>query len=314
MYDVVVVGGGVAGLNAALMLGRARRHVLVLDGGTPRNTPAQHAHGYLSRDGVPPLELLRLAREELSAYSNVEVLSGEVASAVAQASGFHLRTNDGQSIEARKVILATGVVDVLQSIPGIAELWGNGLHHCPYCHGWEVSDKPWAVLGDAPMIFDRVALYRGWASEIVVLANGASSLPPVDKERLAALGVPLDERPIAHVARSGEDVTVTFDDGSNLKVGAVFVMPPQVQRSALAETLGCEFDEFAPTSSRYVKVDAASGETTVPGVHAAGDMIGPQQNLTFAAASGARAAIRLNQALALEDAEAIIAKASPVAA
>jgi thioredoxin reductase len=314
MYDVVVVGGGVAGLSAALMLGRARRNVLVVDGGTPRNTPAQHAHGFLSRDGIPPLELLRIAREELTAYPNVEVRGGEVASAVAGTRGFSLTSKDGSEIETRKLILATGVIDVLPSIPGLAELWGNGVYHCPYCHGWEVSDKRWAVLGEGPPYFERVALFRSWASDLVVLTNGTSSLSAVEKARLESLAV-LDERCITGVTRTdNDDVTVSFDDGTTMTVGGVFIATPQVQRSPLAETLGCELEDFAPTASRYVKIDPASGETTVKGVYAAGDMVGPQQNLVFSSAAGARAAIRLNATLAMEDAEAIVAKASLTAA
>jgi thioredoxin reductase len=315
MYDVVVVGAGVAGLSAALILGRARRRVLVVDGGTPRNAPAQHAHGFLSRDGIPPLELLRLAREELNAYPSVEVKAGEVARAGAVPRGFSLTLTDGQEIEARKLILSTGVTDVLPEIAGLAELWGHGVYHCPYCHGWEVRDKRWAVLGDAPLIFERVALFRGWASDVVVLANGASGLAASERERLAALGALLDERRITHLERLAEDeVEVSFEDGSTLAVGGVFVLPHQVQRSPLAEALGCEMEEFAPTASRYVKTDAATGETSVRGVYAAGDMIGPQQSLILAAASGARAAYRLNHAMAVEDAEAIVAGASPAVA
>src|SRR5688572_26763737 len=146
MYDAVVVGGGVAGLSAALILGRARRRVSVWDGGAPRNAPAQHAHGFLSRDGIPPLDLLRLAREELEVYPSVEVKAEEVARAFATPRGFSLTSTEGQTIEARKLVLATGVTDVLPEIPGLPQLWGCGVYHCPYCHGWEVRDKPWGVL------------------------------------------------------------------------------------------------------------------------------------------------------------------------
>ena len=310
MYDVVVVGGGVAGLSAALVLGRARRRVLVLDGGAPRNAPAQHAHGFLSRDGIPPLELLRLARAELGAYPGVEVEPGEGARAAATPRGFSLTPTQGQTIEARKLVLATGVTDVLPAIPGLPELWGRGVYHCPYCHGWEVRGKRWGVLGDTPLAFERVALYRGWASDVVVLANGASGLAAAERERLAALGALFDARRIAYMERLGEDeVKVTFEDGASLAVGGVFVVPRQVQRSPLAEALGCAIDEFGPTASRYVKVDAATGETTVRGVYAAGDMIGTMQSLVLAAASGARAAAQLNHALAMEDAAALLAVA-----
>jgi thioredoxin reductase len=315
MYDVVVVGGGVAGLSAALIFGRARRHVLVLDTGTPRNTPAQHAHGFLSRDGIPPLELVRLAGEELVAYPSVEVRSAHAVSVSVESRGFSLTLAQGQLVEARRVVLATGVTDVLPEIPGLAELWGRGVYHCPYCHGWEVRDKPWALLGEEPLAFERVALFRSWASQLVVLANGASGLPRTEKERLGKLGASLDERRISRVERAGrDDVHVRFEDGSSTRVGGLFIVPHQVQRSPLAEALGCELDEFAPTASRYVKADPATGETTVSGVYAAGDMIGPMQSLILAAASGARAAYMLSHAMAIEDAEALLAPAGSSAA
>jgi thioredoxin reductase len=314
VYDVVVVGAGVAGLSAALTLGRARRRVLVSDGGGPRNAPAARAHGFVSRDGVPPLELLALARAELDAYPGVEVTAGAVTRAAATPRGFGLAVEGGQTtgqtIEARKLVLATGVADVLPEIPGLAELWGRGVYHCPYCHGWEVRGRPWAVLGDAPLAFERVALFRGWTSEVVVLAGGPSGLAEAEKERLVALGASFDERRIASVERTGEDgVEVTFQDGPSLAVGGVFVVPRQVQRSPLAEALCCALDELGPTASRYVRADPVTGETTVPGVYAAGDMTGPMQSLVLAAASGARTAAGLNRALAMEDAEALLATA-----
>jgi thioredoxin reductase len=315
MVDVVVVGGGVAGLSAALQLGRARRRVRVMDGGAPRNAPAGHAHGFLSRDGVPPLELLRLSREELAAYPNVEVRQGEVARAVATPGGFGLTTTEGHTVEARMLVLATGVTDLLPAIPGLSDLWGRGVYHCPYCHGWEVREKPWGVLGAAPLAFERVALFRGWTGDLVVLANGASDLPAAERERLLRLGAAYDARPIASVTRWGEDaVQVTFEDGSGLALGGLFVAPRQVQRSPLAEALDCAIDEVPPLGSRFVKVNPATGETTVRGVFAAGDMIGQMQSLVLAAASGARAAAFLNHTMALEAANALVADTGPAAA
>jgi thioredoxin reductase len=315
MYDVVVVGGGIAGLSAALILGRARRRVLVLETGNPRNAAAQYAHGFLSRDGIAPLELVRLAREELAAYANVEVRSGNAVSASVQSRGFRLTLAREQLVEARKVVLATGVTDVLPEIPGFPELWGRGVYHCPFCHGWEARDRPWGILGDVPLAFERVALYRGWASALVLLTNGASALTPAERERVVALGASFDERRIACVQRAGQDdVKVAFEDGPALTLGGVFIAPHQEQRSPLAEEFGCEMEEFAPTASRYVKADPATCETTVRGVYAAGDLVGPMQSLILAAASGARAAYAVTHAMAMEDAEALLASASSSAA
>jgi thioredoxin reductase len=314
IHDVVVVGGGVAGLSTALVLGRARRRVLVLDGGAPRNTPAEHAHGLLSRDGIPPLELLQLARGELASYPSVEVRAGEATDAAATSGGFHLTSAESEPIDTRKLVLATGVTDVLPEIPGVQDLWGRGVYHCPYCHGWEVRDRVWGILGDSPLAVERVALFRGWASGIVVLSNGASSIALAEKESLRRLGASLDERPVALLERTGEDdVKVNFRDRSNLTLGGIFIMPHQEQRSFLAATLGCEMHEFPPTDSQYVTVDAATGATSIAGVYAAGDMVGPMQSLVLAAASGARAAYALNQALATEDAQVLLTASSGVA-
>ena len=312
MYDVVIVGGGVAGLSAALTLGRGRRRVLVIDGGAPRNAPSSHAHGFLSRDGISPLELLRTARDDLREYPNVEFRRGDAQTASRTDGGFILALADGDVIETRKLLLATGVIDVLPDIEGMAELWGRGVNHCPYCHGWEIRDRTWAMLDETTATFDRVALYRNWAADLVILSNGVSQLDSAERDRLAKLGVSIDERRVARVGHAeGDDVLVSFENGESLVAGGIFAAPPQVQRSSIPEVLGCELDELGPTGSRYVRVDATTGESTVSGVYAAGDMVGPMQFLSFAAASGVRAAAALNRAFVIEEAEAVLA--GPVA-
>jgi thioredoxin reductase len=303
MYDVVVVGGGIAGYSAALILGRARRRVLLVNAGPPRNAPAEHAHGFVTRDGTPPFELLEIAQGELDAYPNVEVRDWELVEAAAGPRGFTLVAADSTPIETRKLVLATGVTDVLPEIPGLRELWGRGVYHCPYCHGWEVRDTTWGMLGDA-FATDRAALFRGWAGELVLLPDGPSMLGEEDRTRLRGLGVTIEERRIDRVEPEGEGgLRVRFTDRASLALGGLFALPAQVQRSSLAESLGCELIEPGPMVARYVKVDPVTGETTVPGVYAAGDMIGPAQSLILAAASGARAAYQLNHAMAFEDAE-----------
>jgi thioredoxin reductase len=303
MYDAIIVGGGIAGFSAALILGRARRKVLLLDAGSPRNAPATHAHGYLTRDNTPPEEMMRLAREEIAAYSTVTIEAASASDATSLASGFRVDLKDGRGLETRKLLLATGMVDVLPDIPGLQQLWGRGVNHCPYCHGWEVRDQKWAILGE-PFAVERATIFRGWTSDLIVLANGPSSLEDKDRARLVALSAALDERIIVNLGRvSDNEVQVSFDDGSILITGAVFVMPVQVQRAGLAEALGCELYDGAPMDARFVRVDPVSGETSVGGVYAAGDMIGPMQSLILAAASGARAAYMLNHALAAEDME-----------
>lgn len=303
MHDVIVVGGGIAGLSAALVLGRARRDVLVLDAGHPRNEPAAAAHGFVTRDGTPPLELVRIARDELARYPNVTIREGLASHVRGDGSAFSLSLESGDDVTGRKLVLASGVRDTLPGVPGLAELWGKGVYHCPYCHAWEVRERPLAVLGSANA-FLRVALLRGWSGQLSLLTNG-EPLDPAEKAKIEALAVSVDQRPIARLERSGEeeDVTVVFEDGAEAVVAGAFVATDQQQRSRVPEELGCALAPMPPMNSRFVVVDPTSGETTVPGVYAAGDMTGPMQSLVLAAASGARAAYRLNHALAVEDAE-----------
>jgi thioredoxin reductase len=310
MHDVIVVGGGIAGLSAALVLGRARRDVMVLDAGHPRNEPAAAAHGFVTRDGTPPLELVRIAREELAEYPNVKIRDGLASHVSNDGSSFSLTLDGGEDLAARKLVLASGVNDTLPGVPGLAELWGKGVYHCPYCHAWEVRERPLAVLGSANA-FLRVALLRGWRGQLSLLTNG-EPIDPAETAKIEALAVSVDERAIARFVRSGteKDVAVVFEDGSEAIVAGVFVATDQEQRSGLPEELGCALAPMPPMNSRFVVVDPVSGETTVPGVYAAGDMTGPMQSLVLAAASGARAAYRLNHALAVEDAERSLASAT----
>ena len=211
-YDVIVVGGGIAGLSSALILGRARRKVLVLDAGAPRNQPASHAHGFVTRDGTPPLELLRIAREELAPYPGVEVMRGKAVDASATETGFRVALEDGTTVEARKLVLATGVSDLLPDIPGVKELWGNGVYHCPYCHGWEVRDRPWALLGAPHLAYERAALFRGWTPDLTLLTEGAA-LDPEARSRLDTLGVTIDDRAVRAVEPDGDGVRVQYTEG-----------------------------------------------------------------------------------------------------
>lgn len=303
MYDVVVIGGGIAGMSAALILGRTRRKVLVLDGGAPRNLPAAHAHGLVTRDGAPPLELLAQARRDLEAYPNVEVIGVEAAGASGQVGEFEIELCDGGTVTARRIVLATGVRDSLAPVDGLQEFWGRGVYHCPFCHGWEVRDRTWAVLGDTPRAYERLALYRGWASELILLTNGPTSLDDEDRARIEAMDVTIDERVIDRVEAIGDEaLTVLFDDGSVLTAGALFVAAVQEQRSHLPEELGCKIEATPPMGSSFVQVDAMSSETSVAGVYGVGDMAGQMQSLIMAAASGARAAYHTTHSLAMEDA------------
>ncbi|MEJ7763604.1 MAG: NAD(P)/FAD-dependent oxidoreductase [Thermomicrobiales bacterium] len=302
-YDVVVVGGGIAGMSAALTLGRSRRRTLVVDSGTPRNAPSSGVHGFLSRDGIPPLELLRIGRDQLAPYPDVEVRSGSVTGGSGEDGDFTVTLGDGSSARAHKLLLASGVVDDLPDTAGFAALWGQGVYHCPYCHGWEVRDSRLAVLAKGPMAMHYLTLIRNWSRDLVLLTDGDAELGEDDRRTLRALGVPVREEPIERLEGvPGDHVglrQIVFTDGPALERDALFHGPPMRQRSGLAEALGCDIvRELIPMVSMpgTVAHDPVTRQTTVPGVYVAGDAAGPL-NAIVAASSGAMAAAFINAAL-----------------
>jgi thioredoxin reductase len=315
-YDVVVVGAGSAGLSAALVLGRSRRRTLVLDGGEPRNAPSSGVHSFFSRDGILPAELLRIGREQLELYRSVEVRRARATGAAGEDGGFEVTLDDGSTVEARKLVLASGVVDELPETPGFRELWGRGVYHCPYCHGWEVRDRPLAVYARGEEAIERATLIRNWSRDLVVLSDGPSGLDAAGLERLASLGVPVKEARISRLASAdaraehGKDgpVRVLFEDGVEISYAGLFYMPTMRQRSGLAESLGCEFVEAGPVS--VVGSDPLTRETTVPGVYVAGDAGNPIHQAILAASTGASAGAFANNALTREDAEAEVSSAA----
>ena len=309
-YDVVVVGGGLAGLSAALVLGRSLRRTLVLDAGEPRNAPSSSVHYFLTRDGTPPGEMLSMGREQLEPYDGVEVRRAKAIGAGGSDGGFEVGLEDGNTVGARKILLATGVHDELPERPGFRELWGRGVYHCPYCHGWEVRGRPLAVLNRTEQAAEYAAFIRNWSRDLVLLSDGPSGLDAARRGRLAALNVPLREEKILRLEGGDSLRRIVFEDGSSLEREGLFYGPPQRQRSPLAESLGCEIEAIGPLPFIVVKSDSTTWETTVPGVYVAGDAGNAMQSAIMAAASGASAAAMLNHVLAAEDAEAEIGSAS----
>lgn len=301
-YDVLIAGGGPAGLSAALLLGRSRRSTLICDGGQPRNAPSPAAHNLFTRDGAPPLELLRIGREQLAPYTSVSCANTEIVDVAAVDGRFIATLGDGRRIAARKVILATGVRDELPAIDGLAELWGTDVFHCPYCHGWEVRDRPLAVLPNgAPtdILWHMVTLIRNWSRDVVLLTNGVGALGPEDRERLRAMNVGLREEPIARLEHEAGSLTrIVFADGSALARGGLFVRPVVHPRNDLALRLGCEVNDDAIPG--LIRVDPI-WQTTVPGVYAAGDVATPMQQVATAVSSGATAGAMANHALVMDD-------------
>jgi thioredoxin reductase len=291
-YDTVVVGGGAAGLSAALVLGRARRRTLVVDAGEPRNAPSPAAHGVFTRDGVPPAELLREARAQLAPYATVTLCDAAAVSARAMDGGFEVElANDGK-VRARRLLLAVGVKDELPPIDGVAELWGTRVLHCPYCHGWEVGDQPLAVhLADRSSI-PLLTLLPGWTRDLLVCAEDPAVLSEEERALLARRDIPVVESLLRKVEAAGDGVMLHFADGRAEPRRALFMRPPYSIGSPLPRTLGCE---IAETGALRIGADH---QTSVAGVYAAGDCAGPVHQVLVAAASGHQAAMALNRDLA----------------
>jgi thioredoxin reductase len=293
-YDVVVVGGGAAGLSAALVLGRARRRVVVIDAGAPRNAPAAHMQGFLSRDGMPPADLLAAGRAEVAGYG-VELVADQV---MAIESGFTVRLASGTVLTARRILVATGVGDELPDIPGVRERWGRDLLHCPYCHGWEVRDQPLGVLGTLPGSVLHAQLVRQWSDDVVFFRH-TYELSAAEHAQLDARGIRVIEGDVARLVIDEDRLTgVELADGRVIGRAAVFVRPGNMPHpDGLLPALGCDHNEAG-----FVIVDA-TGKTSVSGVWAAGNVVDPRAQVITSAGAGSAAAIAINADLVQEDVE-----------
>ena len=295
-WDCIIVGGGPAGLSAALILGRARRRVLVLDAGTPRNHCSVSMHGYLTRDGIAPAAFLRAAREELEPYRSVELRDAEVIDAEAAATGFRVRPADGNWLEATTLLLATGVVDDIPSIDGIGRFYGRTVHHCPYCDGWEHRERPIAVYGCNDVAAKYALAMLAWSRDVVFCTNGYPGVTPELGAELAAHGIPVYPQKIVRLEGDGDRLArIVLDDDCVLERTALFFCTGQRQRSGLAAKLGCRFTEAGAVAT------GDSEATDVPGLFVAGDASRDAQLVIVAAAEGALAAVAINTLLTRRD-------------
>lgn len=297
LHDVIVVGAGPAGLSAALMLGRCRRSVLVFDSGQPRNRASRALHGYLTRDGISPAEFLRLARAELEAYDTVRLEDVEVAAAECQPDGhFRVRLATGRECVARKLLLATGVVDNLPDIPGFRELYGRSVFHCPYCDGWEVRDTPIAIYGRGARGAGLSLELTAWSRDLVLCTDGPAEIEDERLDQLARNGIAVRESRVARLeGRDGVLSQLVFSEGPPLPRRALFFTTGQYQRSDLLTNLGCEFTEKGTV--RTGKYES----THLPGLFVCGDASRAVQWVVVAASEGAEAAYAINSDLIRED-------------
>jgi thioredoxin reductase len=295
MLDVIIVGGSVAGLSAALYLGRMRRKVIIFDTGTPCNRFSHASHGFLTRDGAPPGTLLQLGREQLQPYTTISVRAEAVGEIALQANGFQITSETGV-YKARKVLLATGVRDELPPLPNVAQFWGRSVFHCPYCDGWEWRDQPLAIYGNGDHALHIAKLVRNLTADLVICTGEAATFSPEDRQLCAANGIRIIEKPVVGLEGvDGQLTSIGFADGTQLARRALYLAPKLVQQSDLAARLGCSLSEDG-----FVQVDG-SMQTTVAGVYAAGDMTKNMRQVVAAAAQGATAGGMINLALSNED-------------
>ncbi|MER5515272.1 NAD(P)/FAD-dependent oxidoreductase [Streptomyces sp. NPDC002763] len=303
-YEVVVVGGGAAGLSAALVLGRARRRTLVVDAGEPRNAPAAHMQGFLSRDGMPPAEFLAVGREEIARYG-VELVRDR-AVAASRDGDFTVSLASGRQVRARQLVVATGLKDELPPVPGVAERFGRDVLHCPYCHGWEVRDQAFGVLATTAMSVHQALMVTQWSKDVTLFLHqvAETELSDDDLRRLATAGVRVVPGEVAGLLVEDDRLTgVRLSDGGVHAREALFVAPRPVPRNDLLVGLGAEMTE-TPFGS-YPVIDER-GLTTVPGLWAAGNASGFAEQVVNAASRGYRAGAAINGELLFADLDAAV--------
>lgn len=295
--DCVIIGGGPAGLNAALVLGRSRRHVILFDHNKPRNAVSHMSHGFITRDGIAPRQFRSLAHQDIAKYPSVTIKPDKVTAVVPVQTGFHVKTSNGVLFHARKIILATGIKEVLPAVPGIHDFYGRSLFSCPYCDGWELRDKPLVVISESTNVFHTAKIVHNWSKDVLVCTNGSNSLTPEQLGLLGRKGIQVNPNRIkALTGENGLLSRVVFENNAEVKRAGGFVSPKWDQAASFGQKLGC-----AMTPQGGFVTDGF-GRTSIRGVYAAGDssIIAPAQ-LVIAAGEGSKAAIGVNTDLTNED-------------
>jgi thioredoxin reductase len=293
-YDVLIAGAGPAGLSAALVLGRTRRRVLIVDSKDYRNARASELHGYLTRDGIVPTELLALGRKEIARY-NVDYVS-DTLEHISRGAIFRAKLRKRGTVRARLLLIATGVVDRIPAIPGIEEFYGTSVHHCPYCDGWEWRDHPLAIVGRGKAGIALTLKMRSWSRDLVLCTHGPARYSFVELEEFRRHGIPVITSRIDRLeGKAGKLTTIHFRDGHSIARDAIFFTAPQDQRCNIARDLGCEL-----TTQNVIRVTRRQ-ETNIPGVYVAGDAARDVHFAIIAAAEGAKAAVWMDEALGKMD-------------
>ncbi|MBD1362483.1 NAD(P)/FAD-dependent oxidoreductase [Mucilaginibacter sp. ZT4R22] len=295
-FDVIIIGGSYAGLSAAMALGRALRNVLVIDAGQPCNRQTPHAHNFITNDGETPATISAKARKQVMQYPNVHFYNGTATAARENDGLFVIETDKGESNTSRKLLFATGIVDVMPAIPGIEQSWGISVLHCPYCHGYEVRNQPTAIFASGEVGFEFAKIINNWTKELTLLTNGPSQLTSEQITALAGHNISVNETPVTKVNhQDGYISNVAFADGSGLAINAMYAKFPFRQTCELPQSLGCALTEHG-----FIKIDEMQA-TTVNGVFAAGDNTTMFRSLSIAIAAGNRAGAMINHQMINED-------------
>ncbi|RZJ29763.1 MAG: NAD(P)/FAD-dependent oxidoreductase [Flavobacterium sp.] len=288
-FDVIIVGGSVAGLSAALALGRSLRNVLVIDAGQPCNRQSPHSHNFLTQDGTSPADLIAIGKKQFEQYQSVSFVEEKVIRAEKRGAIFEVETESGKRFESTTILLATGLSDISPEIEGFSDCWGISILHCPYCHGYEVRDQQTAILANGEAAYHTGMLIHNWTKNLTILTNGVSELRHIEHERLTNLGVEVIETEIKSIQHSnGSLEKILFVDGSEFSAKALYASIPFTQQSPLAEMLGCKM-----TQKGHIEVDNLN-RTTVEGVYAAGDNTAEHRAISVAAAAGTIAGFCIN--------------------
>lgn len=297
-FEVIIVGGSYAGIQAGMTLGRALRHVLIIDSGKPCNAQTPHSHNFLTRDGETPAAITRVALEQLKTYNTVQLLHGNAVHAEKTASGFTITTETGELFTAKKLIITTGIKDLIPEIPGVAACWGISVIHCPYCHGYEVAHQPTGILGNGEGGFDTVKLIQHWTKDLTLFTNGPSTLTTEMTALLKRRNIRIIETPLKAIFHEqGHLSAVQLADATRVPLQAVYARLPFIQHSELPAQLGCEF-----TATGHIKVSEV-GKTSVEGVYAAGDNTSMMRGVANAVAAGLAAAAAVNREMIWEEFE-----------
>ncbi|MFB5760433.1 NAD(P)/FAD-dependent oxidoreductase [Paenibacillus medicaginis] len=295
LLDVAIIGGGPAGLNAALVLGRARKNVAVIDEGRPRNAVTREAHGFLTRDGISPGEFRRIAKEQISAYPSVSLVEDTAVSIAGEDGQFQITTAQGTTFASKKLLFAVGMKDRPLDIPGLKEVYGQSAFVCPYCDGWELRDQPLVIINKGADIMHFAPLISGWTNNFIFCTNGPDELTDAQREELQRHQVPMFDSPIRHIdSEDGIVQQVVLEDGTNIPCRGIFFKPDLVPGSDLPRAIGCDM-----TEAGIVVVDEFC-KTTVPGVYSAGDAASRFNQAIAAASTGSLAAAMINNELNME--------------